>query len=200
MTGLTAIRTMLGACAAAACVAAPARASDASVLQANVRAALHSAKSFVATVKINPGILAPGGGSIVYTVVAPNLYRQTVHDLPGADDTIIAGTKIYGNSGKGWDVQTWDMGLVTGFEGPIFDVEIVSVGPDRTENGVLEGTYVEKDPNGRTASDTRSCTYEKKTYRPIACTMSYGSIAFARYDDPSVSIPIPEHAKNLMPG
>jgi hypothetical protein len=183
----------LAASIACALPGSPAVASDASVLQAKIRAALRSAKSFVATVAIKPQALAPAGGTIVYTVVAPNRYRQAVSGLPGADDTIIIGHEVYGNRGSGWDVQTWDDRLVTGFEGDLLDVTVVAAGPDA--NGA--GTFTMKDPHGARETDTLACTYEKATFRPLVCTAGYETMTFSRYDDPSVAVPTPANAKRV---
>jgi hypothetical protein len=178
----------------ALCATAPAYASDVSTLQEKVRAALRSAKSFVATAKVNPVVTAPNGGTIVYTVVAPNRYRQTVTGFPGADDTIIIGNKIYGNSGGGWDVQTWSDKLVNGFEGDLLDFTIVSIGDESTST---TGTFIMIDPHGAKKTDTMQCTYDKATSRPMACIASYETVTFARYDDPTVTIPTPPNAKKL---
>lgn len=167
--------------------ALPAQAENTATLQTNVRSALRSAKSFVVVAKIKPMPLAPMGASIEWTVVAPNRFRQVTHGDPtGDDDTIIIGHEVYGNKHGSWDVQTWDDRLVTGFEGDVFDVQIVSAG---------DGTFVMKDPLGRSESDTLSCTYDKATYRPLTCASAGKTVTFGRYDDPSVTIPTPAHAK-----
>jgi hypothetical protein len=182
------------AIATALCTIAPVYASDAPALQVNVRAALRSAKSFVATATVKPVITAPNGGTIVYTVVAPNRYRQTVTGFPGADDTIIIGNKVYGNSGGGWDVQTWSDRLVNGFEGDLLDFTILSVGPESTPT---TGTFVMIDPHGAKKTDTMQCTYDKLTSRPMTCITSYETVTFSRYDDPTVTIPTPQNPKRL---
>jgi hypothetical protein len=187
-------RALAAACAIALCTTAPAYASDASALQVKVRAALRSAKSFVATANVKPGLTAPSGGTIVYTVVAPNRYRQTVTGFPGADDTIIIGNKIYGNNGGGWDVQTWTDRLVDGFEGDLFDFTILSVGAESTPT---TGTFVMIDPHGAHKTDTLQCTYDKPTSRPMTCIASYETVTFARYDDPTVTIPTPANPKKV---
>jgi hypothetical protein len=184
----------VAAVAVAFAMAAPADASEASALQAKVRAALRSAKSFVATASIRPGLTAPNGGAVVYTFVAPDRFRQTVSGMPGADDTIIIGNKVYGNSGGGWDVQTWSDRLVNGFEGDLLDFKIVSIGPESTDT---TGTFIAIDPHGAKSSDTMQCTYDKQTSRPMACITSYETITFKRFDDPAVTIATPEHAKKL---
>lgn len=176
--------------------AAPAFASDASQLQMKVRAALRSAKSFVATATINSSVAAPNGGTVVYTIVAPNRFRQTVTGLPGGDDTIIIGNKVYGNSGGGWDVQTWSDHLVNSFEGDLLDVTILSVGPEST---ATNGTFVMADSHGEKKTDTLQCTYDIATSRPRTCIAGYVTLSFSRYDDPTVTIPTPEHAKVLDP-
>jgi hypothetical protein len=187
---------VLAAAAFALGSAAPASASEASELQVKVRAALRSAKSFVATATINPGVTAPNGGTVVYTVVAPNRFRQTVTGVPGGDDTIIIGNKVYGNSGAGWDVQTWTDHLVNGFEGDLLDFTILSVGAESTP---ARGTFVMADPHGEKKTDTLQCTYDKSTSRPKTCITGYETITFARFDDPTVTIPVPEHPKVLDP-
>jgi hypothetical protein len=170
-------------------IALPASAAGTGTLQSNVRAALRSAKSFVIEVKIKPLPIAPLGASIEWTVVAPNRFRQVTHGDPtGDDDTIIIGHEVYGNKQGAWDVQTWDDHLVTGFEGDVFDVQILSAG---------DGTFVMRDPLGRSESDTLSCTYDKATYRPLACGNAGKTVTYARYDDPSVTIPTPAHAKRV---
>ena len=182
-----AIASVLGMTAAA-------YAGDASALQVKVRAALRSAKSFVATANVKPVITAPKGGTIVYTYVAPNRYRQTVTGFPGADDTIIIGDKVYGNGGSGWDVQTWSEKLVNGFEGDLLDFTIVSVGDEST---ATTGTFVMIDPHGAKKTDTMQCTYDKATSRPLTCIASYETVTFTRYDDPTVTIPTPANPKKL---
>lgn len=169
--------------------ALPAPAADTAALQTSVRAALRSAKSFVVDVKIKPMPVAPMGASIQWTIVAPNRFRQVTHGDPsGDDDTIIVGHNVYGNKRGAWDVQTWDDHLVTGFEGGVFDVNVVSAGA---------GTFVMKDPLGRNESDTLSCTYDKTTYRPLTCGNAGKTVTYGRYDDPSVTIPTPAHAKRV---
>jgi len=169
--------------------ALPVSAADTSTLQSNVRAALRSAKSFVVDVKIKPMPVAPMGASLQWTVVAPNRYRQVTHGDPsGDDDTIIIGHNVYGHKHGAWDVQTWDDHLVTGFEGGVFDVQIVSAGV---------GTFVMKDPLGRNEDDTLSCTYDKATYRPLTCSNAGKTVTYGRYDDPTVTIPTPAHAKRV---
>jgi hypothetical protein len=195
---MRALRACLAAFVGAAFLcAAPAFANDASVLQAKMRAALRSAKSFVATAAIKPGVAAPLGGTIVYTVVAPNRYRQEVHSLPGADDTIIIGDQVYGNKGdgKGWDVQTWSDRLVSGFEGDLLDITVVSIGPDTTVDGKKAGTFTMRDPHGERDSDTLACTYDKAAFTPLVCTAAYETVTFSRFNDPTVTIPTPQNAK-----
>ncbi len=187
---------VLAAAAFALATVAPACASEASELQAKVRAALRSAKSFVATAAINPSVTAPNGGTVVYTIVAPNRFRQTVHGLPGGDDTIIIGNKVYGNDGGGWDVQTWSDHLVNSFEGDLLDFTILSVGAEST---ATTGTFVMVDSHGEKKTDTLQCTYDKTTSRPRTCIAGYVTITFARFDDPTVAIPTPEHPKVLDP-
>ncbi|HZZ00605.1 MAG TPA: hypothetical protein VFE36_13640 [Candidatus Baltobacteraceae bacterium] len=170
--------------------AVPASAADMASLQTNVRAALRSAKSFVVEVKIKPLPVAPMGASIQWTVVAPNRFRQVTHGDPtGDDDTIIIGHNVYGNKNGAWDVQTWDDHLVTGFEADVFGVEIISVNGD--------GTFVMKDPLGGSDRDTLSCAYDKSTYRPVTCSNAGKTVTYGRYDDPSVTIPAPAHAKRV---
>lgn len=179
--------------------AAPARASEASELQVKVRAALRSAKSFVATATINPSVPAPNGGTVIYTYVAPNRFRQTVHGLPGGDDTIIIGNKVYGNDSNdngGWDVQTWSDHLVNSFEGDLLDFTILSVGAESTAS---TGTFVMADSHGEKKTDTLQCTYDIATSRPRTCITGYVTLSFARYDDPTVTIPTPAHAKVVDP-
>ncbi|HEY1976343.1 MAG TPA: hypothetical protein VGG89_07360 [Candidatus Baltobacteraceae bacterium] len=174
---------------AVAILALPASAADTATLQSNVRAALRSAKSFVVDVKIKPMPVAPLGASLEWTVVAPNRFRQVTHGDPsGDDDTIIIGRDVYGNKHGAWDVQTWDDHLVTGFEEGVFDVRIVSAG---------DGTFVMHDALGRSESDTLSCTYDKATYRPLTCANAGKTVTYGRYDDPSVTIPAPAHAKRV---
>lgn len=166
----------------------PAAAADTATLQSNVRSALRSAKSFVVSVKIKPLPIAPLGASIDWTVVAPNRFHQVTHGDPtGDDETIIIGHDVYGNKHGAWDVQTWDDHLVNGFEGDVFDVQIVSAG---------DGTFVMRDPLG-SESDTLSCTYDKATYRPLTCTNAGKTVTYGRYDDPTVTIPTPAHAKRV---
>jgi len=173
----------------------PARADDASELQTKIRAALRTAKAFVETVTMK-GPAAPLGGTGTFTVVAPNRYRQYVaSQLSGTDDTIIIGHEVYGNEGKGWTVQTWTDRLVTGFEGDVFAVKVVSVGPDQTVDGKTVGSFVMVDPHGAKESDTMNCTYEKQTFRPISCSDAMSTIKYSNYDDPSVTIETPKNAK-----
>ena len=170
-------------------LAAPAYADDAATLQKAVRSALRSAKTFVATANIKPMLQAPMGASIVWTIQAPDRFRQVTHGDPsGDDDTIVIGHDVYGNKHGTWDVQTWDDALVSGFEGDVFDVVVVSAG---------DGTFVMKDPLGQSDRDTLSCTYDRKTSRPLVCSNDKKSITFARYDDPAVSVPVPQHAKRV---
>jgi hypothetical protein len=156
-------------------------------LQAKVRAALHGSKNVVATITINPQPMAPMGGTITYTYVAPNRYRQTVSGIPGADDTIVIGDQVYGRHGNAWDVQTWTDELVRGYEGDLFDVVVLDVG---------HGGFTMKDPHGKNEGDTRICTYDKATSRPKQCAMSYGTVTY-RYDDPAVTIPTPPNPKRV---
>jgi len=168
--------------------ALPARASDASDVQARVRTALRAAKSFVAVAKIKPMLLAPMGATITWTVVAPNRFRQYAVGPPEpTDDTIIIGHEVYGSeNGKPWTVQTWDDRLVTGFESDVFDPKIVSVSA---------GGFVMVDPLGRTDKDTIACTYDERTFRPLACTNDAKTITFSNYDDPAISIPAPSNPR-----
>ena len=73
-------------------------------------------RSSVVTVNVKPGAGAPTGGTIVYTVVAPNRFRQEVSGSIGSDDTIVIGNQVYGHDNGAWDVQTWSDHLVTGYE------------------------------------------------------------------------------------
>jgi len=185
-------------CAALAAQVLPARADDAADLQAKIRAILRNAKSFVETVTIKPNPLAPLGGSATFTVVAPNRYRQYVVSPPaGKDDTIIIGRQVYGNSGKGWDVQTWTDRLVTGFEGDVFNVKVVSVGADQTIDGKTVGGFVMIDPRGVKETDTMRCTYDKQTFYPIACDDATSRIKFSNFDDPAVKIETPKNPKRV---
>ena len=112
-TGLSMMsKRLLVACGAFAFVSAiapaPAAPGDASQVQTQMRASLRSAKSFVMTVNVKPAVYAPKGGTMVYTVVAPNRYRQQVTGMPGGDDdTIIIGHQVYGHDKGVWDVQPW---------------------------------------------------------------------------------------------
>jgi hypothetical protein len=182
----------LCALALAALIATPAAAaavSGTADLQAKVRAALRGAHSFVETVKIKPVPEAPLGGTIEFTVVAPDRYRQFVTGLPGSpDDTVIIGHEVYGKKVNGWTVQTWSDFLVKGFEGDVFDIKVLSVGPDSGD----AGTFVMKDPRGRKESDTLQCTYDKATFRPQSCVTDYATIAY-RYDDPGTAIETPKN-------
>jgi len=189
------VRTIAAAVIALVAPAVSARADAPSDLQAKIRTALRAAPSFVETIKVKPNALAPLGGTMTYTVVAPNRFHQVVTGLPGgSDDTIIVGHEIYGPKGKGWSVQTWDDRLVTGFEGDIFNVEVVSVGPDQTVDGKTVGTFVMKDPRGSKPSDTLACSYEKATSRPLSCNNALFAIEYSRYGDPSVTIETPKNA------
>jgi hypothetical protein len=182
---------------AAAAPSAAATAASPSELQAKVRAALLGAHSFVETVTIKPNAIAPLGGTMTFTVVAPNRYHQLVSSsLGGGDDTIIIGNQVYGRAGKGWTVQTWSDRLVTGFEGDTFDVDVVSVGPDETRDGKTVGTFVMKDPRGAKDSDTLSCTYDRATFLPLHCENGFSTIAYA-YGDPGVSIETPKNPVRL---
>jgi hypothetical protein len=166
-------------------------------LQDGVRAALRSAKSFVVTVKINRSAIVPLGASIEWTVVAPNRYRQVTHGDPSGDETtVIIGHEVYGNKHGAWDVQTWDDRLVSGFEGDVFDVHVVSIGPDRSQGGKTLGTFVMNATVGPSGG-TLTCTYDKQTFRPLICGNDAQTVTYGRYDDPSVTIPTPAHAKRV---
>jgi len=193
------IRSILGAALFVSMLAAPALADDsAAALQTKIRAALHAAKSFVELATIRPNPFALLGGTATFTVVAPNRYRQYVLSPPtGKDDTIIIGHDVYGNEGKGWTVQTWSDRLVTGFEGEVFDIKVVSAGPDQTVDGKTVGSFVMLDPRGAKETDTMQCTYEKGTFRPLACTASITTIKFSNYDDPAVVIETPKNPKRV---
>jgi hypothetical protein len=172
-------------------VALPSRADDAGQLQAKIRAALRSAKTFVETVKIKPNSQVPAGGTIVYSVVAPDRFRQkTSGPEPGGDDTILVGHEAYGSKGVGspWDVQTWSSELVNGFESDVFNPEVVSLEPDAPGG---YGSFQRRDPNGFQKDATLSCTYDKATFRPVACSNEVYEITYSDYDDPSVVIPTP---------
>jgi len=174
----------------------PASADDASDLQAKIRSALRTAKTFVVTGTMKGSLGHPLGGTATFTVVAPNRYRQyVVSPTDGTDDTIIIGHDVYGNEGKGWDVQTWSDRLVTGFEGEIFAVRVVSVGPDETIAGKTVGSFVMIDPNGASDADTLRCTYEKSSFRPLACDSAMSTTKYTNYDDPAVEIETPKNAK-----
>ncbi|MGP6158556.1 MAG: hypothetical protein ACLPYS_13815 [Vulcanimicrobiaceae bacterium] len=181
-------------------VALPVRADDAgdtAALQAKVRAALRSAKTFVETVKIKPNSQVPGGGTIVYTVVAPDRFRQkTSGPEPGGDDTIIVGHEVYGSKGVGspWEVQTWSNELVIGFESDVFNPEVISLEADAT--GGL-GSFKRHDPNGFQKDATLTCTYEKASFRPEACSNDMYDISYSNYDDPSVEVPVPLRSKRV---
>jgi hypothetical protein len=181
-------RTLALILAAGCALTSTAKASDVSALQSQLRAALRSAKSFVAVAKINPMWAAPTGATITWTVVAPDRFRQYAVGAPQpTDDTIIIGHEVYGsNGGKPWTVQTWDDRLVTGFEGDVFDIRVVSAG---------DGSYVAIDPLGRSDKETMNCTYDKQTFRTLTCSNNAKTITFSRYDDPSVAIPTPANAR-----
>jgi hypothetical protein len=177
--------------------ALPARADDPAALQAKIRTALRSAKSFVETVKIKPNSQVPTGGTIVFTVVAPDRFRQkSSGPEPGGDDTIVVGHEVYGSKGVGspWDVQTWSPQLVSGFESDVFDPEIVSLEADAPGG---QGRYGQRDPNGFQKDATLSCTYDKATFRPQACSNGNFEITYSNYDDPAVEIPVPLRAKRV---
>jgi hypothetical protein len=170
--------------AAAQSVAGPA------ALQAKVRAALRGAHSFVETVKIKPMLLAPQGGTIVLTVVAPNRFHQLETGLPGdPDDTIIIGHEIYAKKARGWTEETWSDFLISGFEEDVFDVKVLSLGPDAGD----AGSFVMKDPYVAKESNTLQCTYDKATFRPRACVGDYATVAYS-YDDPATAIEPPKNA------
>jgi hypothetical protein len=174
----------------------PASADDASVLQTKIRAALRTAKSFVETVTIKGSPGHPLGGAATLTVVAPNRFRQFVNGGPGdSDDTIIIGDDVYGNEGKGWDVLNWTDRLVTDFEGDVFAVRVSSVGPDRTVDGKTVGSFAMIDPHGATDNDILQCTYEKSSFRPLACTGIMSTIKYASYDNPTLAIEAPKNAR-----
>lgn len=167
-------------------------ASAMSILQTKMRTALLAAHSFVETVAVKPNSIAPLGGTLTFTVVAPNKYHQLISSsLGGGDDTIIVGNQVYGRAGKGWTVQNWSDRLVTGFEGDAFDVTVVSVGPDKAIDGKTVGTFVMKDPRGAKDSDTLACTYERATSLPLQCDNGYSTITY-RYGDPGISIETPK--------
>jgi len=162
-----------------------------------MRTALLAAHSFVETVTVKPNSIAPLGGTLTFTVVAPNRYHQVVSSsLGGGDDTIIIGNQVYGRAGKGWTVQTWSDRLVTGFEGDTFDITVVSIGPDKTAGGKTVGTFVMKDPRGAKDSDTIACTYEHATSLPLQCENGFSTISY-RYGDPSVSVETPKDPVRL---
>ena len=175
----------------------PATASpaDASQLQSNIRSALRSAKSFVLTLNVKPAAYAPGGGTMVYTVVAPNRYRQTITGMQGGDDdTIVIGNKVYGHDKGAWDVQTWTDHLVTGYENNTFGLVVLSVGADQTAGGKTVGTFVTKYPPDEDDAWQMTCTYDKATFHPIACTGDAAGATWL-FNDPSISIPTPANAK-----
>jgi len=175
----------------------PARADDASELQTKIRAALRGAKAFVETFAMK-GPAALIAGTSTFTVVAPNRYRQyVVSPTSGIDDTIIIGHEIYGNEGKGkgWTVQTWDDRLVTGFEGDVFAVKVISVGPDQKVGATTVGSFVMVNPHGAKESDTLQCTYEKTAFRPLVCTSDLSTVKYTNYDDPSLKIETPKNAR-----
>jgi hypothetical protein len=167
--------------------ALPAGANDASVLQDKIRATLRSAKSFVLTEEIKPGTLgAPTGGTVVYTVVAPNRYHQVSTGSIGADDTIIIGHQIYGHDSGAWTVQTWDDRLVSGFESDTFLVDVTSVDGSN---------FVMSFPHEGSVKQTLSCTYDPQTFRPQKCTGEHVTLTYSQYDDPALTIPTPANAK-----
>jgi len=174
----------------------PAGASEASDLQTKMRSALRTAKTFVETISIKGSLGHPLGGTATYTIVAPDRFRQT-GTTAGAppDDTIIIGHDVYGNEGKGWDVQTWSDHLVTSFEGDVLNVKVASIGPDQTVDGKIVGTLVMIDPLGASDADTLQCTYEKLSSRPLACNGTHSSIKYTNYDDPTITIEAPKNAK-----
>jgi len=174
----------------------PASADDAVGLQTKIRAALRTAKSFVETVTMKGSLRHPLGGAATLTVVAPDRFRQFVVGGPGdSDDTIIIGHNVYGNQGTGWDVLDWTDRLITDFEGDVFAVRVSSVGPDRTVDGKTVGSFVMIDPHGASDKDTLQCTYEKSTFRPLACIGSMSTIKYASYDNPALAIEAPKNAK-----
>jgi hypothetical protein len=175
----------------------PAGASEASVLQVQVRAALRTAKSFVARETVKPNVYVPLGGSADYTVVAPNRFRLVTNSMPDSDDTIIIGNQVYGDEGKGWMVQTWTDSTVSGFEGDLLDFVILSTGADAMVAGKPVGTFTRQDPHGPKPTDTLSCSYDKATFRPIVCSNDLETVTYSRFDDPSVTIPTPDHAMRL---
>jgi hypothetical protein len=178
--------------------ALPARAGDVSILQAKIRAALRAATSFVETVTVSPNPFVPLGGTITFTVVAPNRYRQlAAGGSMGRDETIIIGHEVYGNDPAGPTVQTWSDHLVMGFEGDVFDVVVRSSGPDLTAGGKTVGSVVIKDPRGAKVTDFLDCTYEKSTFRLLACSGGPSKIAFSNYNDPAITISTPRNAKRV---
>jgi hypothetical protein len=176
----------------------PARADDVSDLQAKMRAALRSAKSFVETVTVSPNPYVPLGGTMVFTVVAPNRYRQLAGggSMP-PDETVIIGNEVYGNDSRGWTVQTWSDHLVTGFEGDVFNLIVRSIGADATVAGKMVGSVVLKDPRGAKESDVLACTYEKSSFRLLTCSGGSSKLVVSKYDDPANAIPTPKNPKRL---
>jgi hypothetical protein len=192
---LVACGTLVFVSAVALSAPAPAAPGDASQLQGQIRAALRSAKSFVMTVSVKPAVYAPKGGTMVYTVVAPNRYRQQVTGMPGGnDDTIIIGHQVYGHDSGAWDVQPWSDHLVTGYESNTFALSVVSVGADQTVNGKTVGSFVLKYPPDENDAWSMNCTYDKQSFRPLQCASAGASIGW-RFDDPSTVIPTPANAK-----
>lgn len=151
------------------------------------------------TVSVKPAVYAPRGGTMVYTVVAPNRYRQQVTGMPGGDDdTIIIGHQVYGHDKGAWDVQPWTDHLVTGYESNTFALTVTSVGADQTVDGKSVGSFVLKYPPDESDAWSLNCTYDKQSFRPMQCTSAGATIAW-RFDDPSIVIPTPANAKPANP-
>ena len=148
------------------------------------------------TVSVKPAAYAPKGGTMVYTVVGPNRYRQQVTGMPGGDDdTIIIGHQVYGHDKGAWDVQPWSDHLVTGYESNTFALTVVSVGADQTVGGKTVGSFVLKYPPDESDAWSLNCTYDKQSsFRPQQCTSDGASITW-RFDDPSTVIQAPANAK-----
>jgi hypothetical protein len=190
-------RASIATCALLAAVAASsARANDAADLQARVRAALHDAKSF--TLTLEPGMAAvEGAGTIDYVVVEPGRYHQIFKPSSGTVvDTIVIDATIYDRLGAGaFHSAPFAKERQTPFLGPLFDVRIVSRGPDVIEDGRTRGTYVATDPLAGDATATVTCSYDKSSARPVACHGAQTRESYARYDDPTLAVDVPPGAK-----
>jgi hypothetical protein len=176
---------------ASGCVAAPARVTSRSELQANVTHAFKSAKSYVH--ETSGGM---GQQPSVTTFVAPN---RTKTVFPGRTPDVMIGDKLYrgvlrtdapppredqSSSDGHIEMWMWDPG-----PGDVFRVL-----PDVSVDGSTYGAYERVLALGKTKL-IFTCTYDKQTYLVTRCVSPKFTETYSHYNDPHNIVEAPKEVK-----